>query len=349
MQTLILPCAGLSTRYPNMRPKYLLTCPNGDLVLKRALDSVELRNIDRIVVVLLKKHEEEYSAIRALKNTLPGNVEYVCLGEPTRGPADTVARAINECGINGNIIVKDSDSFFDSVETVGGSYVGVLDLRKNNNIKNVAAKSFSIINENNIITSIIEKNVVSNYISGGLYGFSDAQEFARCYQHLAKIVSSEIFVSHIVDYLIGQGEVFFPLDLKNLIDVGTVDEWNNFVAAHAVYFVDIDGLLFKNQSRYFSPFWGDEVVALENNINILLERESLGAQLIFATSRPEEFRDVTSSALKKYGFKSNNIIMGLNHGPRYVINDYSSKSNPYPTARAVNVERNSDTLDSVLR
>ena len=32
-RTLLLPCAGKSTRYPGTRPKWMLTLPEGDLAL----------------------------------------------------------------------------------------------------------------------------------------------------------------------------------------------------------------------------------------------------------------------------------------------------------------------------
>lgn len=349
MKTLILPCAGLSTRYPNMRPKYLLTCPSGDLVLKKALDSVVLDDIARIVVVLLSEHESEYHVINALRKSLPATVEYLVLDAPTRGPADTVYRAITEMNISSQVIVKDSDSFFDPISSNEGSFVGVLDLRENLDIKKIAAKSFSIINEHDIITSIVEKNVVSNFISGGVYGFSSAELFKTCFQSFESHHSSEIFVSHIIDLAISEGEIFSPQRLTGLVDVGTIDDWGHYTQSQSVYFVDIDGLIFRNQSYYFAPYWGDEVCPLQRNIECLLDKERAGAQLVFTTSRPEEFRRVTLEALARYGFASKTIVMGLNHGPRYLINDYSPRSNPYPTARAVNIERNCDNLEAFLK
>ena len=41
------------------------------------------------------------------------------------------------------------------------------------------------------------------------------------------------------------------------------------------------------------------------------------------------------------------LIMGIYHGTRYLINDYS-KTNPYPAAKAINTKRNScDFLEKI--
>jgi hypothetical protein len=38
-----------------------------------------------------------------------------------------------------------------------------------------------------------------------------------------------------------------------------------------------------------------------------------------------------------------NLIMGLPHAKRYLINDFSP-SNPFPTSVSINIERNKDNL-----
>ena len=37
MKYLIIPAAGQSTRYPNLRPKWLLTMPDGQLMIEKCV------------------------------------------------------------------------------------------------------------------------------------------------------------------------------------------------------------------------------------------------------------------------------------------------------------------------
>jgi 2-C-methyl-D-erythritol 4-phosphate cytidylyltransferase len=56
---LIIPAAGLSTRFPNMRPKWALTHPDGDLMLISSLKGLA-ESFDNVYVTLLEQHIEEY-------------------------------------------------------------------------------------------------------------------------------------------------------------------------------------------------------------------------------------------------------------------------------------------------
>ena len=44
MKTLLLPVAGKSARYPGMRPKWLLTMPNGKLMIEQSISKIEAPN-----------------------------------------------------------------------------------------------------------------------------------------------------------------------------------------------------------------------------------------------------------------------------------------------------------------
>lgn len=42
MRSLIIPCGGKSSRFPNMRPKWLLTHPDGQLMIQKAVNCMPL-------------------------------------------------------------------------------------------------------------------------------------------------------------------------------------------------------------------------------------------------------------------------------------------------------------------
>ena len=51
--TLIVPCAGRSSRFPNNRPKWSLTHPNGNLMLTESLFGLELNNYKEIIFIFI--------------------------------------------------------------------------------------------------------------------------------------------------------------------------------------------------------------------------------------------------------------------------------------------------------
>lgn len=346
--TLLLPCAGLSSRYRGVRPKWMLTTPDGILAIQRAAASVDQQRVARRVIAIRAEHEERYGASQVIRRAFGPDIEILVLEKDTNGPAETVSLMLERAAVSGPIMIKDADSFFDPGEMPEGSFVGLCDLRANLAVSRVGAKSFVVINEQNLIVNIVEKHVTSNFISAGLYAFADSRIFTECHRAVSRETSGgEVFVSHVIAEALGRGEVFRPYSVGAMVDVGTLEDWRAFTQARRLLLIDIDGVVFKNQSEYFPPYWGDPVTPIQENIDRLVELQSAGAQLVFVTSRAEKYRAVTLAALEAQGLAVHSLVMGCIHAPRVLINDYAD-SNPYPSATAINLPRNSATLRGLL-
>ena len=57
--SLILACAGKSSRFIG-KPKWLKTCPNGNLMIQECINGLDLENVDNIYITFLKKHIDLY-------------------------------------------------------------------------------------------------------------------------------------------------------------------------------------------------------------------------------------------------------------------------------------------------
>ena len=64
---LILPVGGLSSRFPGVKPKWLLTHPNGNLMITEAIKGLELDSFDNIYLVTIKEHVEKYDFINGIE------------------------------------------------------------------------------------------------------------------------------------------------------------------------------------------------------------------------------------------------------------------------------------------
>ena len=344
--TLLFPCAGHSTRYPGMRPKWLLTTPTGALAIQQAVASVRWDGQRRIIAIR-RAHEVDYAASEVLTRAFGDTIEIIVLDQDTSGPAHTVAEMIRLGDVQGAIGIKDADTFFEPLPYPGQSFVACTDLRTNLEVSRVGAKSFISINENGLINEVAEKDICSNYISSGFYGFRDASIFLDRFRTYHARFEGEMFVSHITKILLGEGEVFRPVHIDRFVDVGTHTDWRAYTAAQATYVVDIDGVIVRNQSRYFSPLWGDAPVLLQGNVDALRALQQRGAQLVFMTSRPEEHRQATIALLEACGLSAHALVMDCHHGRRYMLNDFAN-SNPYPSAVAINIPRNTECLKDYL-
>ena len=347
MRTLLLPCAGRSSRYPGVRPKWMLTTPDGRLSVSLAAASVARGAVARQVIAIRSDHEAQFGGAEALRRAFGPNLEVLVLDHDTQGPADTVALMIERAEVTGPILIKDADSFFEPTDTSFDNFVAVADLRECLGMSRVGAKSFALLNEQGLITDIVEKQVASNYVSVGLYGFSDASMFMEQFSSIKEFSTDEIFVSHVIAEGLRRGKVFRPQFVSGLVDVGTLEEWKVFTSQRKTIFCDVDGVVFRNQSGYFPPFWGDSPSLLEENVNHLLNLQKQGAQIVFVTSRPESYRAITQSSLEAAGFRIHALVMACAHAPRILINDFAD-SNPYPSASAINIARNQPDLKRLL-
>jgi len=335
---IIVPAAGMSSRFPGMRPKYLLYDYKHELMLMNAVK--QFYGKYQITVGILKEHENAYRATKFIKHEFGDNVDIVVLEEPTLGPADTVYQILKNRNITGEFLIKDCDSFFNH-DITDGNYICTSNIREHNVLKKLSSKSFVIYNEQDIITNIIEKNVVSDTFCVGAYKFQSVESYKDAFLKV-KQYSKEIFVSDVITHLLNNNEIFMRKAVRDYIDVGTAEDWFDYNNKNVI-FCDIDGTILKSQPKfdYTKP------QPLENNVDAILKEQEKGSQIIFVTARSYNIEKETRDILDTLGFRNYGLIMGLLNTKRLLINDYN-EANPFPRAEAINTRRDSDDLKSFI-
>ena len=330
----IVPAAGRSSRFPNMKPKYLLYDYKGDLMLKNAVGAY-----DNVTVGILKEHDELYDASNHIKLAIP-HAKIIILDEITSGPAVTVYEILRKANISeGPILIHDCDSFFTHA-IPDQNYVCVTSIHEHDVLKKLQSKSFVRYNENEMVIDIIEKQIVSDTFCVGGYFFQNASDFLQSFLDLYGIIKGELYVSHVIQDCLERGVPFSVNRVKNLIDVGTADNWFEY-NDKPVIFCDVDGTLIKAQPR---TEYDKKPVILIKNVERIKEYARNGSQIVFTTSRPHDAGEWTEQLLKSLGFDNFILIVGLNNSRRILINDFNSHA-PFPRAIAINIERDTDTLD----
>jgi dTDP-glucose pyrophosphorylase len=326
-----------------MKPKYLLYDYKHDMMLMNALRAYRTKGY-RMHIGILKEHQDEYNVIGQIQHEWMDNINYVIIDKPTRGPADTVYQILKQSkiDINSPILIKDCDSFFEH-DNEGDNYICVSKIYEHEVLKKLASKSFVTSNDQGIVTDIIEKKVVSDTFCVGGYKFASKGLYMRYFESLTN--TGEVFVSDVIQNCISKGYVFTEKRVTNYVDVGTATDWFEY-NDRPVIFCDIDGTIIKVQSRLdlesrkpFEP--------LINNMKRLLELQEKGAEFVFVTAREAQYKTQTREMLYTLGFKSFELIVGVQNSKRIIINDYNN-ANPYPRAEAINLKRDSDNLSDFL-
>ena len=141
---------------------------------------------------------------------------------------------------------------------------------------------------------------------------------------------------------------FTAHEVENVCDWGTLKDWNKYKRTYATLFVDIDGVLFKNTGRYSEKKWG-ETPSIIRNANYLKKLGETGKiKIFFTTSRDHSYKNQTEKDIKKLGIKFDQVIYGLPHCQRILINDYAS-SNPFRSCESINITRDSDALEDLMQ
>ncbi|MCW8333628.1 NTP transferase domain-containing protein [Vibrio paucivorans] len=346
MFTLILPVAGRSSRFPNMRPKWLLTMPDGKLMIEQSIENIDLSRFDRVVIVCLKEHLEKYTAeeqvVESFERATKVRPDLVILDQPTSSQSETIYQAIKQGNIEGSFFIKDCDNTFECQPEPINS-VCTIDL---NDIELVDAKNKSYVEVDSldVISNIVEKEVISNFFCCGGYSFQSAKEFCDTFENISS--DKEVYISHVIYKMLMSGAEFVRRTASKYTDWGTLREYRHYCRKYLTVFCDVDGVLLKNGSKFAQDGWKTSGIEA-NLLKIAQLQKDGGLYLILTSSRPESEIEYTTNELARFGVRVDRCLFGLPHTRRYLINDYSA-TNPYPSAVAVNLERDSETLSHLL-
>jgi len=232
MASLILPCAGLSTRYTDLKPKFLIENPKmGNLsMVVSSVKGLPLNKFSKIYVVIRDEHEEKFNASKKILEDFLSigfkNVEVTVIAE-SKSAADTVSQCININDIEVDIYIKDCDDYFE-IDDIQPNEVCTISLHDCGKI-HAGNKSYVSINHLDLISTIVEKQVISPNFCCGLYSFGDASQFIRTHNALRNFnKQEEIYISHIIYRLLLEGEKFKIKRAENFVDWGTQEDWNDY-------------------------------------------------------------------------------------------------------------------------
>ena len=319
------------------------------LMVTEAISGLNLDFFDNIYFICLQQHEDKYSFMKGFVSELDdvglrAKSNIVLLPEQTESQSETVYTFLSGYDLDGFIFIKDSDGFY-RCDVEEKNQVAYFDLNDMDDI-NARTKSYVDLDVNNVVTNIVEKKVISSTFSSGGYGFADAKEFCKTFEKLQDM-DGECYISHIIFEMMLSGSTFYGTKTTDFKDWGTLDAWNKYKSQYKCLFVDIDGTLVTNSSHHFPPYVGSGE-SIEDNIDLLAELHEQGkAKIVLTTSRPERLRQLTIQELQTKGIPFDELVMGLPHCQRIVINDFA-RSNPYPSCSAINIPRNENNLKEFL-
>jgi NDP-sugar pyrophosphorylase family protein len=214
---LVICMAGKNTRFHDLGydiPKYLLPFPKTS-VIQNIINYLDPYKI--FSEIFLVAHERDIHFKPDLLNSLDAlgisenNLFYV--GE-TSGQAETAYLATNliKRKKDSQIVIHNADTvLFDRDLTFIKSQLidnyGFVDTFYSNSEN----YSYVKLNEDKI-TEIVEKKVISQHATSGLYGFTSLSDYQKYYSEYKRELdinsTSEIYISEIIKFMISKGKIF---------------------------------------------------------------------------------------------------------------------------------------------
>jgi hypothetical protein len=234
--TVIFPAAGICNA--DSMPYIFDKMPNGHTLLIENIKRLPLQYISSVFVVIPTFIEQKYAIKKLLQHEMamincPIRLTVLELHKTTSGEPETVAETIKQCGIKGQFLVKDPDNLFElnDIEK-NGICVFPLDMLEN---VTPADKSYVEIDDNQYISNIIEKKIISRFFCTGGYFFEDADWYIKFFESISN--QSKLYMSHVIYAMLLAKIPFRPIFIKSYVDLGSQKKWQIYKQKFVTLFI----------------------------------------------------------------------------------------------------------------
>lgn len=211
MLNIVIPMAGRGSRFAKegfKLPKPLIPV-HGKEMIQVVLHNIKPIQKHKFIFICLKEHEELFAINQKLKTWEPTS-EVVFVESVTEGAACTVLLAKNHINTPDPLMIANSDQWVDFninhylSEIENKKYDGLIMTMWADHPK----WSYVGFNAKNEINRVVEKEVISNEATVGIYNFSRGTDFVRAAETMIQKnlrVNDEFYVAPSYNELIGEG------------------------------------------------------------------------------------------------------------------------------------------------
>jgi NDP-sugar pyrophosphorylase family protein len=238
MLNVVIPMAGRGSRFADVGyeiPKPLLPV-HGVPMIEVVVRNLTPRESARFVFVCRAEHVDEYGFAPALRQIAPG-CEIVTIDAVTEGAACTVLLAERAVDPTGPLIIANSDQWVDT--DVDEHLAHLRREQLDGLIMTMTADDpkWSFVElDDDLVTNVVEKEVVSTEATVGIYTFARASDYfdgARTMIAADKRVNGEFYVAPVYNELIADGSRIgidnVGVDGGGMYGLGTPADYETFL------------------------------------------------------------------------------------------------------------------------
>jgi NDP-sugar pyrophosphorylase family protein len=207
---IVIPMAGAGSRfakagYPDPKPLIKI---NGVPMIQLVIENIRPKTPHRFIFICQKSHLAAYDLEEKLAMWAPGSIT-IGISGLTDGAACTVLKARELIDVDRPLMIANSDQYLDVdidkylMQMGGGAknLDGLIMTMHANDPK----WSFVGLDEANLVTTVVEKEVVSNEATVGIYNFKHGTDFVNAADEMINLnlrVNNEFYVAPVYNQLI---------------------------------------------------------------------------------------------------------------------------------------------------
>lgn len=212
MLQIVVPMAGMGSRFAKAgyeRPKPLIPVA-GVPMIQLVVSNLRPKIPHRFVFITQKAHQEKYGVDKILRKVAP-DCEVITVHGVTQGAACTVLLASEFINSDDPLMIANSDQW---VDVDINDYLAEFDRKPIDGlIMTMTADhpkwSYVKLDSANRITEVVEKQVVSNEATVGIYNYRRGKDFVRAAESMIERdlrVNNEFYVAPAYNQLIEEGQ-----------------------------------------------------------------------------------------------------------------------------------------------
>lgn len=211
MLNIVIPMAGAGSRFAKAGykdPKPLITINNMPMI-QVVVNNLKPKVPHRFIFICQESHIEAYNLKHQLGILVP-NAIIIGINGITEGAACTVLCAKEYINNDDELMIANSDQFIDC------DINSYLDYLVNNSLDGLIMTmtaadpkwSFVSLSEEMLVTSVVEKEVISNEATVGIYNFKRGKDFVAAAEKMIQLnirTNNEFYVAPVYNELIANG------------------------------------------------------------------------------------------------------------------------------------------------
>lgn len=336
----VIPIGGVGERFSKngyLYPKPLINVLGKPMIFW-VIESLKIDKHNDTILIIYREELNKYNFQSLIKNKFHDtNIIFRELKSDTRGAAETVLCGLNNLDaetLDNPIMLCDCDTFYR--DDVISKYTGGNTIFYFNDTQKNPIFSYITLNENNVVTSIKEKEKISDNANTGLYCFESGtllKTYCETILNKPKFDNKELYISSIYNMLLQDNITINAIKVDDFHCLGTPFQLQLFASVHADlgeklrFCFDLDNTLVsyptvKNDYSTVEP--------LHDTIKILRFLKSLGHEIIIYTARRmrthngnvekaiADIGNITKETLQKFDIPYDELHFGKPYANFYI-------------------------------